>query len=388
MLKLKTKYFSDRYIATFYLFAFSIQILALEGWAISVPKVALMAITPFIWFINSRSLTKATLWGAAYMIATTFSLYLQWNNVRSSTLWYSLLFFLMFNMYYSLIYVKRAFTLDYFIKLIRILIFAYAICLVAQQALHLVGIETFPLLNTYSSYGRGFLAGNSLAIEPSQSARLLTVAMYVYLKLLEVKHNGKQPFMQLIRENKKTFTAFFYTMVTMGSGTAFVGLSILSLYFINRKYIFVALPIAAVLYYIAINIEYEPLQRFIDVAEASVEMDNEQMRQVDNSAASRTNIIFNTIKYFDISDPQLLFGHGMNAHWYNPEATLSAIYDYGLVSYICKLGLFFSCCWCGLFSLPVLMFVLLFSFNIGNIAYGWACLMMLATLKYFQTHRE
>ncbi len=98
--------------------------------------------------------------------------------------------------------------------------------------------------------------------------------------------------------------------------------------------------------------------------------------------------MFSMINNFDLNDPKLLFGHGPNANWYNPNATHPVIYNYGLASYACKLGIFFSCCWNGLFSLPVLMFVLLFSFNIGNVAYGWACLMMLATLKYFQTHRE
>lgn len=291
-------------------------------------------------------------------------------------------------MYYSLIYVNRAFTLDYYIKLIRVVIFAFAGCLVLQQALHLVGIEYFPLVNSYTSYGRGFLAGNSLAIEPSHSARMLTVTCYVYLRLLEIKNGGKLAFGALFIDNRRTFIAFFYTMVTMGSGTAFVGLSILALYFIDRRYILPLIPFAFALYYIAANIEYEPLQRFLDVAEASIEMDSAEMRKVDHSASSRTNVIFNSIKYFDISDPKLLFGHGMGANWLNPKSTLDAIYNYGLASYACKLGLFFSCCWNGLFSLPVLMFILLFSFNIGNFAYGWACLMMLATLKYFQTHRE
>ncbi len=378
---------SDRYVATLYLIAMSVQIIALEGMTISIPKVILMAITPLIWLVRSPSITRATFWCGAYMIVTTFSLYLQRGDVRSSTLWYTLLFLLMFNMYYSLVYVNRAFTLEYFINLTRVVIFAYAGCLVAQQALHLFGVESFPLLNTYSSYGRGFLAGNSLAIEPSHAARLLTVTIYVLLKLLEIKNRGKLPFRILLRENLGTLFVFLYTMSTMGSGTAFVGLSITALYFINRRYIAIALPLVALAYYIATNVEYEPLQRFVNVAEAAVEMDNEAMREIDNSASTRTNVIFNTIKYFDIKDPQLLFGHGMGASDERPNVPNAAIYDYGLLSYICKLGLLFSCCLSSLFSLPTLMFVLLFSFNIGNIAYGWASLMMLTTLKYFKPNR-
>lgn len=382
------EHFNDRYIATFYLFAMSVQFLAIEGWAVSMVKVGLMALSLLIWLLRAPVLTRATWWSMAYLLTTTFALYVQWEGVHSSTLVYSLLFMLMFNMYYALIHVKEAFTIDYYIKVIRALIFAFAGVLLMQQIFVTLGIRYFPPLNLMNlSYYTPFRL-NSLAIEPSHAARMLTVAGYVLLKLLEIKNSGKQPLGVLFYENRKTSIAFLYVMVCVGSGTAFAGLAILSLYFIHPRYIIPLIPISLIVVYMANVIDYEPLTRFMAVAEASLEMDTEAMRAADNSASVRTNIIFNTIKYFDLSDPNLLFGHGENATWSNPKAIVSAIYDYGLVSYVCKLGLFFSCCFSGLFSLPVLMFVLLFSFNIGNIAYGWACLMMLTTLKYFQDNRQ
>ncbi|MFI3266046.1 MAG: hypothetical protein R3Y15_02710 [Rikenellaceae bacterium] len=366
----------------------TIQLLAIEGWAISFVKVALMAIALFIWLLRAPVFTKATLWSVAYLLTTSFSLYMQWNNVSSSTLIYSLLFLTMFNMYYALIYVKEAFTLDYYIKIIRVLIFAFAIVLFLQQVLITIGIRYFPLLNLMNLPYYTTFRLNTLAIEPSHAARLMTVAGYVLLKLLEIKNNGKQALGVLFYDNRKTFIALLYVLVCIGSGTAFVGLTILALYFVNRRYILPMIPLAIAIYFIALKVDYEPLNRFMAVAETSMQMDEDAMRTVDNSAAARTNIIFNTVKYFDVSDPNLLFGHGMGATLSNPQAIVSAIYDYGLVSYLCKLGLFFSCCFSGLLSLPVLMFIFLFSFNIGNIAYGWAVLMMLTTLKYFQEQQK
>ncbi|MFI3278466.1 MAG: hypothetical protein SNH13_00940 [Rikenellaceae bacterium] len=377
-----------KYIATFYLFAMCVQFIAIEGTTISFVKVGLMAIAPFIWLSYAPAFTKATAWSAAYMLVTSFAVYMQWDDARGSTILYSLLFFLLFNMYYALIYVKEAFTIDYYIKVIRTLIFAYAVTLFLQQILVTIGIRYLPVVNLMGfSYYTTFRL-NTLAIEPSHAARLMTVAGYVLLKLLEIKSGGKQALDTLFLENKKTAFALLYVMVCIGSGTAFVGLAILGLYFIDRKYIAYIIPLFAVIYVIAISVDYEPLNRFIAVLRVSTELDSELMRTVDHSASVRTNIIFNTIKNLDLSDPNLLFGHGIDASAGDSTAVVSAIYDYGLVSYICKLGLFFSCCFSGLLSLPVLMFVVLFSFNIGNIAYGWAALMMFATLKYFQTQHD
>ncbi|MFI3296371.1 MAG: hypothetical protein R3Y59_01955 [bacterium] len=384
MLGINKAYFSAKNVATFYLFAMSIQLIMIEGLAISVVKVGLMAIAPFIWLLYSPVFTKATMWSVLYMLTTTFALYVQWDNVRSSTLIYSLLFLLMFNMYYTLIYVKEVFTLDYYIKLIRILIFAYAITFVLQQMFVFVGIRYFPIINLMNADYYTVFRLNALAIEPSQAARILTVAAYVLLKLLEVKRGEKLPLVVLYRENKKTIIAFIYIMLFMGSGTAYVGLAILSLYFVDKKYLIEIIPAVIILFFVIKQIDYDPFNRFVAVVETSITLDSEAMRHVDNSASARTNIIFNTIKYFDLSDPYLLFGHGEGATFTSSTAIVSAIYDYGLISYICKLALFFTCCFSGFFSLPVLMFVLLFSFNIGNIAYGWAALMMLSTLKYFQ----
>lgn len=70
--------------------------------------------------------------------------------------------------------------------------------------------------------------------------------------------------------------------------------------------------------------------------------------------------------------------------WNAGKAIVAAITYYGLFSYICKLIFIFACCFSGLFSLEVLMFILLFSMDVGNIAYGYSVLMVLSTVKYFR----
>ncbi len=374
------KYFSARNIASFYIFAMGTQFIAYEGFTVSPFKVALMAITPLLWLIMCPRLTKATFYSVLYLVITVFCLYIQSDNVRSSTLWYTSLFFSMFNMYYAFVYTRNVFSLDYFIKLLKYFIYAYAGCLFLQQVLFITGIKYVPIINLNNMHYYEAFRLNTLAIEPSHAARLLTVTFYILLECLRLKKGRLVSFSELLHENKRTCIAFIYTMICMGSGTAFVGLAILSLYFIKKDYILIIIP-TFVLAYLAVEfIDYEPLNRARNVFLTAVTGDTEELTRVDSSAASRANIIINTIKYFDITNPRLWYGYGIDSG----HLVASGISDYGLLSYIPKLMLFWGCCFPRFFSLPTIMFVILFSFNIGNIAYGWTCLMMFSTLKYFE----
>ena len=137
-------------------------------------------------------------------------------------------------------------------------------------------------------------------------------------------------------------------------------------------------------YFFAPMIEYEPFERALATFDAATTLDEEEIGRVDNSAASRVNMLTRTIKYTDLTDMQLWFGYGEN----NPKAFVNSTHPtiviYGFISYLLKLLLYFSCAFCGVFSLSTLVFILMFTLNIGNIHYGFACLMVFSTIKYFQ----
>ena len=171
-------------------------------------------------------------------------------------------------------------------------------------------------------------------------------------------------------------------MLLMGSGTAFVGLALLSLYFLKLKYVVWVVVLGFSIYMIIPLIDYEPLNRAVAVFNTALLGDTEEMKIVDNSASSRVNIIIDTFKYLDFTDVNLWFGYGVD--FKDGKSIIPAITNYGLISYFLKLIFFFSCCFTGFFSLEVLFFILLLGMNVGNIAYGWAILMVFTTLKYFK----
>lgn len=380
-------WFSDYNVAVFTLVFMSVQLLYIEGWPISIPKVLFMAGTPFLLLMMSPYVSKATIFGLLFFSVTVAMSVIQFGTPRMSTFYYTALFLLMFNLYYNLVYLNNVFTIDGFLRIVKFVIMAYAICLVVQQVFFIVGLKYMPLVNLMGLRYYELFRLNSLNIEPSTVARLLTVYFYAFLKLLEYKQGVAPSISYLWQEHKRTIIAFLYTMTAIGSGTAFVGLGILALYFLRRQYVAYVVILGFAFYMLVPMIDYEPLNRAMAVFNAAMTGDTDLVSKTDHSASSRVNIILDTIKYLDLSDIDTWLGKGVDATFSSDKAVVSAITDYGLISYILKLVFFFSCCFTGLFSLEVLMFILLFSFNVGNIAYGWAALMVFSTIKYFKSTR-
>ena len=383
----KRRWSTDYNVAVFTLVFMSVQFLFMEGWAVSMPKVVFMASTPFLLLLMSPYVSKATIFGLLFFSVTVAMSVIQFGTPRMSTFYYTALFLLMFNLYYNLVYLNNVFTIDGFLRIVKFVIMAYAICLVVQQAFFIVGLKYMPLVNLMGMPYYELFRLNTLAIEPSHAARLLTVYFYAFLKLLEYKQGIAPSIAYLWQEHKWTIVVFLYTMVGIGSGTAFVGLGILALYFLRKQYVAYVVIFGFAFYMLVPVIDYEPLNRTMAVLNAAMTGDTDLVRETDKSASDRINIILDTIRYLDLSDADTWFGKGVDATFSADRAVVSAITDYGLISYILKLVFFFSCCFTGLFSLEVLMFILLFSFNVGNIAYGWAALMVFSTIKYFKSTR-
>lgn len=384
------KYFSKQYIASFYLVLMCVQILALEGFGVSNIKVAAMALAPLIILYKAPYLSKATLWLSLYFSAIVFSLS-QVDTFRSSTIIYMVLFLIMFNMYYNLI-IGGAFSLNYFIQLLRFIILAYTICLILQQLMMIVGIRYFPPLNLL---GQGYLSLfrlNSLSWEPSSSARILLVCFLALLKTTEIKHGNRLSLAQLYKLHKWIIIGFLYSMLTIGSGTAIVGLAILSLYFIRKKYLVYIIPLLICLFIILPQIDYVPLNRAMISLEATLSGQAENIIEADQSAAVRIVPLINTFKNLDISSKKTWFGEGTDASLkeglFGSERMIGGINDYGLLSYIILLLFIYACCIKKVFSIETLILIFLMGGGVSNISYGWGMLMIFTTSKYFEERKK
>lgn len=379
------KYLNDRNIAGIYLILMSIQYIPIEGWGVSYVKFAAMCLSPFIWLYSCPVISKALIFGMLFFSLLLLSSLFNIESFRLSTIGYQFTFLCTYITFYTLIVYKKVFSLDDFIRLLKGLIYAYAIVLIIQQILILLGLKHFPLVNYIYFLGRG-IGANSLALEPSHAARICGVAYFSLIRLLEVRH-GRSLFLNDIKTDLKWVTiSFLWCMITMGSGTAFVILGIISLYFLKKQYALTIVPLLVCFYFVIPFIENESLQRAYNVVQAFLTGDQSTITRVDNSASGRINPLLNTIDYLDLSDLRVWIGYGIDTKNTVEKPFIGCIQDYGLIAFIAMQILVYSCTIKRLISIESLLWIFIFGMAFQNFAYTWAVLMMWTGVKFFQVN--
>lgn len=383
-----------RNFTAFLLVLFCIQYIPIESRAgVSFVKVGASVLSLFVLLIYSFKVTKAMMLVVVYYGFVLFAALMHPATLRWSTVLYLGSFLILYITYYNLITIEQIFSVDFFIKLLESLLTAYFITLVIQQLFLLAGIKIFPLINLVQILNRG-IGANSLSYEPSSAARIMGVAFLALLRMWELKYNRILSLREIYQENKLAVMGFLWSMLTMGSGTAFVVLGILMLYFLKKEYIMALLPISLMLIVIINLIDFEPLTRALDGIEVFISMDTELAKETDTSAAVRIAPLINTFTKLDLEDFSTWFGHGVDAGsgWNYVEMIQSrvvgSIYEYGLLSFITMQIIVYTCAIKNFFSIESIIWIFLFGMSFGNIPYTWGALMVFASVRHFQEQYE
>lgn len=377
------KYLTDRNIAVAILIVMLTQFVFIEGYTISPLKVGLMALMPFVFVIKVPYVSKALILGILYLLTIIFSGLFHPESFRFSTIGYLGMFVITFITLYNLVH-SGAFSLSFFIKFLRWMILAYAICLICQQLFVLVGIRFMPIVNLNNQFFLAIDKLPSLAIEPSHAARILGVLIYAYMQCNGFQQGSSFRFRQLFEQEHKWVTyGFLWTMLTMGSGTAFIVLGVLSLYFINWRNALIVIPSLIGLTYLGSTLEIKQLDRVLTIAETTITLDNDKISKTDNSASYRIGPIVNTINNLDLTKKEHWFGYGIDAGIGDTSNRLMGeITDYGFLAYLCGLILVFTCA-IRFWSIPTIMYFIGIGGGTGNIAYAWGILMVFICVRYF-----
>lgn len=378
----------NKFWATLLLTVFCIQLVFIEGYGISPLKVTIMAICPLILLFKVPFVSKALIIGVLYLFTMVFSGLFHPESFRFSTIGYLGMFVITFITLYNLVH-SGAFTLSFFIKFLRWMILAYAVCLICQQLLILTGIYFMPVVNLNDQFFLAIDKLPSLSIEPSHSSRILGGLMYAYMQCNSLKQGSTFRFFQLFKTEHKWVTyGFLWTMLTMGSGTAFIVLGVLSLYFINWRNALIIIPLLAGLLYVGSAMGIKQLDRATSAASATLTLDKKQVIEADGSASSRIIPLLNTINNLDLSKKEHWFGYGIDAGIGDKSARLMGeITDYGFLAYLCGLILVFSCA-IRFWSIPTIMYFIGIGGGTGNIAYAWGILMIFMCVRYFYKYRN
>ncbi len=376
-----------RKFATFFLFIYSFQYVPIEGAGISNIKVLLMTIAIYILLTRTLKFSKAFILGIVYLLFQFLTASFHPESFRSSTLIYSMLLVLTYICFYNLINIEKVFTIDYFIKIIKLFIKICFIVTIVQQIFTLIGLNYFPLLNLYLGLNRG-LGCNSLFLEPSHFGRFMLVAYYAYIKCCEYKRDeGPYTIKELFSEEHKWVTIQFLWMITtMSSGTAFVGLIFLSLYFVRKHNWYYTIPALLIAYSLTQFFEIEALDRATNTLEATTSLNNETIQDADGSASVRIAPIINSINA-DITKFETWFGKGIDSGVNIHYMARTLFDDYGLVFYIISLFFNFTCAYTVLSLGMVFMFTGIGGGCGSNVQYAWALMMIMTCVKYFHDNR-
>ena len=379
--------FADKVLATTMLVLFNVLFLPIELSGFSPVKIAFMGICPLIFIAKKPIITKALILAALYWMVC-YLLSLLKGEMRFSTLGFLGMYLILYINFYSFV-VKGTFTLDYFTKILQYLIMAYGITLIGQQLCVLVGLRNMPLLNLQNQFFLSITKLPALTLEPSHSARILTFAMLGYLRCIEIKTGKKLTIQEWFDKEHRTVTfLFLWSMLMMGSGTAFIGVGILGLYFITKKTAIYIIPALVGLFIIGQSLELKQMDRVVTLAASATTGDAKEMQQADGSGATRLIPLVNAFTKTDLTELETWIGKtSMEKDKYWWMRTETKIYDqYGLLAFLISLIFVYACVINHFFSLETLLFLGLLGLSITNIYYLWGCFMIMTGVRYFQNN--
>ena len=377
--------YEDKVLATIMLVLFNIMFVPIEQGPFSPVKIGFMGICPLIFIAKKPIVTKALVLAAIYWLVC-YTLSLLKGEMRFSTLGFLGMYLILYINYYSFI-VKGTFTLEYFTKVLKYLIIAYAVVLIGQQMCVLVGLRNMPLLNLQNQFFLSITKLPSLTLEPSHSARILTFTMLGYLRCMEIMKGKRITLQELFSPEQRIVTfSFLWSMLMMGSGTAFVGMGVLSFYFITRKTVIYIIPLIIGMFMLGQSMELKQMDRAVALAEAASTGSAEEAMAADGSGATRIIPVMNVFTKTDVTQLETWIGKKnmeKDKHWW--KRTDTKIYDqYGLIAFIISLVFIYSCVIRHFFSIETLLYLILLGFTLGNIYYAWGCLMIMTGVTYFQ----
>ena len=358
----------------------------------SLLLIGIMSLSPVL-IIAFNKYHKTDLWIVVFMFSIILiPLLNQPRSMRWSTVLYSCMFCLCFMAYTRLLARSKLNPIKY-LKILKVLILAYAITLLIQQFCVLFGLPIFNVSN-YNETTPWKL--NGLAAEPSHSARIVTLLMYSYIVIKEILLNGNYNLKKEFKNDIWIWIGFIWTMFTMGSGSAFLFLPLILFKTLKRKNIFPLILITISVFILINFLGIDQFNRTFNVVNAVITFDVDTIIAADHSASLRIIPFFVLITMLSLSTLDGWFGHGIDfvssfmsdiipgvTEGFSGGGLLQLFMEYGFVCFI----IFTFGSILHLIKqndrLSIVFWLLLILLNGMNSQILWLCSVLLFTNKYF-----
>ena len=313
------------------------------------------------------------------------------NSYRVSTVLFSIMYCTSFLFYKNCITRNYLSAMQYS-KLLKSLIVAYFVVIVIQQFCVLLNLPVFNLSRPIPNEPWKL---NSLSAEPSHSARIVPLLMYCYISMRELLENKTYNGKLAWQTDASLWFCFLWTMLTMGSGTAFFFLPVI-LYKVFRKENFFLLFISFGVIVAIGFLDIHALDRSYRIFNSLFTLSPDEIVLADHSASVRIIPFIVLSSMVSIGSFEGWLGHGIDyvstfMGEYIPFSgenisgggLLQTWIEYGFITFI----------WFVVFTVKsvyvkrnnyTLIFWLLLIFSYGiNSQILWLCVLLLYTNKYF-----
>lgn len=274
--------------------------------------LAMAILIPFIFINNPTRISKIDFTLISLCLCMIiFPLLGHPETMRWSTVLYSCIFCLYF-MAFTRVLSDSTYSNNDLLRILKLLIYAYCMVLIIQQFCVLTGLPIFNLSN-YSIKEPWKL--NSLMSEPSHSARIIPVLMYLFVCCEEKQNKGdKLSLKKSFKNSKYVWLSFLWCVCTMGSATAFIFMWVVFAKFINLKKILptiaVCLTVFTAVFFVSEN---KSVLRAKKIIAATLTLDEEKIMRADGSGGSRIVPTIQAAKVLGITSKSDWFGYGIDA---------------------------------------------------------------------------
>ena len=358
--------------------------------------ITLMFIAPLFMPLRKLSSVSFLLLGFALSIVI-FPALVHYGGTRWSTIFYSLMFCGLFISFDNMLRHGKL-RLAVFINIMRYLIIAYTVVLIIQQLCVLVGLPIFNVSN-YDPSNRWKL--NSLAAEPSHSARIMGLLMLSYIVGARLLVRADEKPRVSRKQNRVLWLCFFWTMITMLSATALIMVFLVLAANAQsngfRHYLFgFLLGIFAMFAF-----PDELTRRVLALSSAFVTLDYIAVLNADHSGAMRVAPMLLLIDRVEIFSTSGLFGNGVDsvglfmsdyiigvAEGASGGGLLALWYEYGLIAFL--FFVFFTLKTTSALKSPVnflVWLILIFIAGVNN-QMVWLAIILMHTLNFYRQHTK
>lgn len=366
---------------TIFIFAFIFQYFIDESTAMYMPLVYYMYTIPILLLFFSPIFKSDEILLYVFIISLFLQYFFNQVSFRLSTVLYTVLFVLTFLLYKKLLD-KTPFTLNYYKKILKAILFSYGFVLFIQQLSYLLGVIGF------NYYFNGPFKFNVLAQETSYIAQIIPVTFYSFIKIRELEWKRRFEINYVFRDKLMWFL-FTYISISCGSTSVIVGFLVILFLVIqwDKKkmipYVIGFVILLPLLFSLLINLK--SFERIVDLVPAIVNFDYQGVYDIDSSASARISPYLIYISDFSLFDLTIWFGNGIDYSrtqltsrvvGYDSQdqgvgGVISFMLDYGLISFVLYLLMLKKYTFKSFKSPAFLLWLFLYSIAGINIYIAW-----------------